>query len=106
MATNRLLELALLGRNLRDDELIELVWRKGRPVPGLDENHWRYDDDGRMICRSDHGKRDSAYGWEKDHIVATAFGGLDILSNLRPLHCKGNSSRGGIIGALLGKQPR
>ncbi|MDP1699576.1 MAG: HNH endonuclease signature motif containing protein [Aestuariivirga sp.] len=104
MANNLNLLAGLLSNNIFNDEkLIQEVWEKGKPVPGLDDRHWRYDADGRMICRSDHGKRDSAYGWEKDHIVPTAVGGLDILSNLRPLHCKGNSLRGGLLSALLRK---
>lgn len=92
-----------LSKNLIDALLIQQVWEKGIPVPGLDPKHWRYDADGRVIFRGDHGKRDSMFGWEKDHIVPTALGGMDILSNYRPLHCTGNASRGGLLGGLLRK---
>ena len=102
MATNKLTTLlsnALMG----DDYIVQMVWNKGTPVPGLEHQSdlWRYDADGRMIYRHDYGKRDSAHGWEKDHIIASALGGSDAISNLRPLHYKGNAMRGGLLGNLL-----
>ncbi len=102
MANSPLLALPLGGGG-NNEFRVQAVWNKGRPIPNYDPNVWRYDDDGRVIKRSDYGKSDSRHGWQIVHIVASALGGLDGLANLRPLHCKGNASRGGILGGLLGK---
>jgi len=78
------------------------VWAKGQPIEGFDPNDWRRDDFGWTIRYADYGDRNSAYGWEIDHVRPTALGGYDHISNLRPLHCKCNAGLGGILGGLLG----
>lgn len=70
-----------------------MVWAKGQIVIGYDPNEWRRDTYGNLIRFSDHGNRNSSYGWEIDHIVPVVLGGADDLSNLRPLHWKANVSR-------------
>lgn len=65
---------------------------------------WAVDCDGRKIRKSDYGKL-SEFGWEIDHVVPTAFGGLDTYANKRPRHWQGNRSAGGLINALLGGGP-
>jgi hypothetical protein len=73
----------------------------GRVAPGYDPAVWRYDDYGHLIRFADYGDRQSAYGWEIDHIHATMLGGSDSLDNLRPLHCRQNASLGGMLGGLF-----
>ena len=92
----------LLGLDF-DELRIQAVWNKGREIPGYHKDEWRYDDDGRLIRRNEYGKTNLPHGWQIDHIAATALGGLDVYGNLRPLHCKGNASRGGLLAALLRK---
>ena len=60
------------------------VWQKGTIILGHDSNEWRADFQGKIIRFSDHGDRNSNYGWEIGHIVDRAFGGNDHISNLRP----------------------
>lgn len=81
-----------------DDSTLALVWAKGRVVADFDPIVWRGDVYGNLIRRSDHGDRQSQYGWEVDHIVEKSLGGSDQLHNLRPLHWKMNASRGGQLG--------
>jgi hypothetical protein len=78
-----------------------LVWAKGHEIPGMDPAEWRRDAFGHVICFSDYGDRNSATGWEIDHITASALGGSDDLSNLRPLHCRANAGLGGVLGGIL-----
>ena len=88
-----------------DERRKRTVWNKGTPIPGYDPNVWRRDAHGNAMRFSDHGNRDSKYGWEIDHIRAVALGGSDDLSNLRPLRCSVNASLGGILGnALTGRR--
>lgn len=77
------------------------VWEKGHIVPGLDPAVWRKDDYDNLIRWSDYGDRDSDYGWEIDHQFPSALGGLDVIGNKRPLHCKANAWLGGLLGGLF-----
>ena len=72
---------------------IQLVWGKGLVVAGYDSAHFRKDDFGYWIKKSDYGNRKSQYGWEIDHIVPESKNGSDAFSNLRPLHWRVNASR-------------
>lgn len=69
------------------------VWFKATPIEGYDSTEWRRDELGNPIQFSAYGDRSSDFGWEIDHIVPLASGGLDVASNLRPLHWKANVSR-------------
>ena len=69
------------------------VWNKGTTIPNYDAVKWRKDSDGNVISFTEHGNRDSNYGWEIDHIVPVAEGGGDLLANLRPLHWTANVAR-------------
>jgi hypothetical protein len=59
------------------------------------------DEHGNVIARSRYGDFKSSYGWEVDHRVPKALGGLDVLTNLRALSCPANRRMGGIIGNAL-----
>jgi 5-methylcytosine-specific restriction endonuclease McrA len=80
-----------------------LVWQKGRAIPGIDAGQWRYDDDNNLMCYTEYGQY-TEYGWQIDHQIATALGGSDAYANLRPLHWRGNSQRGALVGALMNKR--
>jgi hypothetical protein len=84
-------------------ELKVIVWMKGHAIPNHDPNVWRADDFNHIIRYSDYGDRSSEYGWEIDHIVATALGGGDNSGNLRPLHHRINSGLGGLLGSFISK---
>ena len=61
---------------------------------GFDPDVWREDDYGDLMARSAHGNRYSGHGWEIDRFpVPRSAGGLDALSNLRPLHWRTNAAR-------------
>jgi hypothetical protein len=61
------------------------VWQKGTPIPNFSPAVWRRDMCGRAMKYSDHGNRNSEYGWEIDHIQPVSQGGGDIIFNLQPL---------------------
>ena len=73
-----------------DDTTIQQVWNKGQIVSNNDPNEWRKDECGAWIHRTDHGNRNSQYGWEVDHINPS---GNDSLSNLRPLQWENNANK-------------
>ena len=73
-----------------DDTTLQQVWNKGQIVSNNDPNEWRKDECGAWIHRTDHGNRNSQYGWEVDHINPS---GNDSLSNLRPLQWENNANK-------------
>ena len=77
------------------DEVTKLiVWQAAKEVPSKDPDEWRLDLCGRLIKFSDHGKRDSQFGWEIDHIKPKALKGSDNIENLQALHWENNSAKG------------
>jgi len=72
---------------------VQAVWEKGRRVLGRDPGLWRKDDFGNLIHKPAYGDRNSSHGWEIDHKRPVAWGGNDMLSNLRPLHWRDNVLR-------------
>ena len=77
------------GTVLNDDD-IERVWTKGKPIPGRDPDTWRQDPCSTPMKKDDYGNRDSPYGWEADHINPQ---GTDNISNLQPLNWKNNARK-------------
>ena len=75
------------------DEVIA-VWQKGLVIPGEDPDEWRRDEAGNQIRLQDYGNTDSNFGWERHHVVPTAKGGSDHVSNLIPLQWRENRRRG------------
>jgi len=80
------------------EELKAAAWKNASPLLGTSE--MRLDCDGRYINWSEYGKT-SAFGWQIDHIIPVSLGGSDVPSNVRARHYLGNTSAGGILGALL-----
>lgn len=69
------------------------VWQKGLVINGYDPAFFRMDTCGYRMAYSQHGNRNSADGWEIDHINPVANGGDDSLINLQPLNWKNNSAK-------------
>lgn len=69
------------------------VWKKGSVISDYDSNVWRRDICGHAMKYTEHGNRNSEYGWEIDHIIAVASGGTDAISNLQPLYWGNNASK-------------
>ncbi len=76
-----------------DQETIDKVWSKGKPVPGKDPAKHRKDVYGNMMYRPSYGQS-SSMGWEIDHIKPKSMGGSDHLRNLQPLNTGVNRSKG------------
>ena len=80
-------------------EIIERVWQKASVVSGNDQNIFRKDTCSAWILRSAYGNRDSAFGWEIDHIIPN---GDDSLTNLQPLHWENNVAKGdGVLQCVM-----
>ena len=73
------------------EETVQEVWEKGVLAPGADSRTLRLDACGAWIARGQYGNRQSAYGWEIDHIDPH---GPDDLPNLLPLQWENNARKG------------
>jgi hypothetical protein len=79
------------------EEVIQQVWEKGNVVSNYDASKYRKDNCGAWMIRTDHGNRDSLYGWEIHHVNPK---GGDDLSNLIPLQWENNvatADTGGLV---------
>lgn len=85
-----------------NQELIDLVWNKGRIISGYPADQVRKDACGAWMIKTHYGNRESIFGWEIDHIYPEkklqAKGVpqdlIDNVDNLRPLNWKNNISKG------------
>ena len=72
---------------------IKAVWQKASPTPEYSPAVYRRDVCGALICFDDYGVTSSPHGWEIDHILPVAHGGIDDLSNLQALHWENNRNK-------------
>ncbi len=73
-----------------NDSQKKSVWKKGKVIFGIDSDIWRNDKCGKRMKWTEHGNRNSSYGWEIDHINPVSNGGNDYDDNLQPLHWENN----------------
>jgi hypothetical protein len=97
----------LLGMDGEEERRKRAVWEKALVIPSLlsHPDHVRRDALGNTIRFDQYGNANSPYGWDFDHFpVPRALGGGDDVSNLRPLHCSANRSRGALVKALINRR--
>lgn len=90
-----------MARNINTDnngngwshETKSAVWNKGTIIPNFSKDIWRSDKCGQIMKWSEHGNRQSEYGWEVDHINPVANNGTDAIGNLQPLNWSNNASK-------------
>ena len=72
------------------------VFAKGKKVAGKDPAMYRKDAYGTIIYKDSHGKN-SAMGWQVDHIKPASKSGSNDIVNLQPLNTKINLSKGNTL---------
>ena len=70
----------------------ELMWEKAKPMRSKSPGQYQRDPGGRTTPRDSCGK-ESAAGWEIDHIKPKARGGFDRIRNLQALQWATNSEK-------------
>lgn len=71
----------------------DAVWNKAEKIKGLDPTKYRKDAGGNKLYYSSYGK-DTASGWNIDHIKPKSKGGSDDIINLQALQSHANKSYG------------
>lgn len=79
---------------MTDEEKKEYCWNHAQIVEGYDKDTIRKDACGAWILKAHYGMRDSAFGWEVDHVFPVIMGGDDFEQNLRAMQWKNNESKG------------
>ena len=75
------------------EDQIEKAWKNAKKIRGEDPDQCRQDPYGNKIRKNSFGK-DSAMGWEVDHIKPEARDGSDATQNLQALQTKVNREKG------------
>lgn len=73
-----------MGRKTFSKEERTAVFRRADIIPGKDENQWRKDRHGKVICNASYGHEASDYGWNIHHIDGNSNNNVD--SNLEAVH--------------------
>jgi 5-methylcytosine-specific restriction endonuclease McrA len=73
------------------------LWNTARRIPNESPMEFRQDKCGNLMQYSEFGNRESANGWEIDHIKPVVSGGEDDFFNLQPLHWKMNDQKGDLL---------
>lgn len=76
----------------------QIVWSKAPLADPTKSDGFRFDPCKALMRWDDYGNRDSAYGWEIDHVVPEKFlednkvprDLIDHIDNLRPMHWNNN----------------
>jgi len=71
---------------------IDKAWKNAKPLRGEDSDKYRQDPYGNQIHKGSFGKN-SAMGWEVDHIKPAARGGSDATQNLQALQTEVNREK-------------
>ena len=71
----------------------EKAWNNAKTIRGRDTAKYRQDPYGNTMYKPSHGK-DSAMGWDVDHIKPKNRGGKDTTRNLQALNSTVNRSKG------------
>ena len=71
----------------------DTVWNKARKIRGKNPSKYRRDPYGNEMYYNSYGK-DSAMGWEIDHIKPKAKGGSNATRNLQALNTEVNREKG------------
>ena len=74
------------------EDQIDKAWKNAKTIRGEDPDKYRQDPYGNKIHKNSFGK-DSAMGWEVDHIKPIARGGSDSTQNLQALQTKVNREK-------------
>ena len=78
---------------MANQDQINKVWKKAKPIRGKDPRVIRQDPYGNEIHKNSYGKA-SKHGWEIDHIKPKSRGGSDHLVNLQALKTQVNRDKG------------
>jgi len=77
--------------NFTDDK-IKTVWQNAKTVDNFDPNKFRQDVCGAWMAWDNYAK-ETAIGWEVDHVLPVSKGGTDHTDNLRAMHWQNNRSK-------------
>lgn len=67
---------------------VEYTWIQGTYMEGFDPEVWRFDKDGRLMKKSEYGRK-SYFGWKIFCVPGIYTGGASLL-NLFPKHWRTN----------------
>ncbi|WP_394747092.1 HNH endonuclease domain-containing protein [Spongiimicrobium salis] len=77
---------------MANQDEIQKVWERGKPMPGKDPKLYRQDSMGNKLYRYSYG-RSSEMGWEIDHKKPKSKGGSESIRNKQPLQTQENRKK-------------